>query len=197
MDSISSLGGEHVDFQTQNISLLVSTANKCIHGLPGISFIISTRKYLEEMKKLPERNIYLDVYKSFISQEKGETLFTPAVQIFYALEEALLELEEEGITNRIKRYKKLSNYLRNKIFNLGIKPFIQLENMSNTISSFYLPEGKSYKNMHDYLKEKGFIIYAGQGHLKDKIFRIANMGNISIGDLERFIKHFKIWLMSD
>jgi len=197
VDSISGLGGEEVDFKGYNISLLISTANKCLHGQPGISFILLEKDYLNEMKNFPKRNLYLNIYNSYISQEKGETLYTPAIQIFYALEEALKELEEEGVENRINRYKELSYFLRKNMNELGVRPQIPPEYMSNSVSSFYMPENRSYADMSNYLKDKGFIIFAGQGILKGKSFRIANMGNITLDDLQQFINHLKIWLKSD
>ena len=196
VDSISGLGGEKFDIENSNVSLVISTANKCIHGLPGVSFIIIKEDYLSEMSHFPERNLYLNIVNSHLLQVKGETPFTPAVQIMYALEEALLELEEEGLENRIACYKMRSELIRTEITRLGIKPYIPIENMSNSISSFLLPAGKSYENMHDYLKQRGIIIYAGQGDLYGKIFRIANMGDISINDIQQFLSHLKTWLTS-
>ena len=63
---------------------MISTANKCIHGLPGISFVIIEENYLSEMSHFPERNLYLNIVNSHLLQVKGETSFTPAIQIMYA-----------------------------------------------------------------------------------------------------------------
>ena len=62
---------------------------------------------------------------------------------------------------------------------------------SNTITGLYLPNNMTYADLHDVLKERGFVIYAGQGQLNAKIFRIANMGDLSMEDFEEFIKNFK------
>ena len=62
---------------------------------------------------------------------------------------------------------------------------------SNTITSYYLPPGMTYQTLHDRLKERGYVIYAGQGQLESKIFRVANMGALTEGDIEGFLAAFQ------
>jgi 2-aminoethylphosphonate-pyruvate transaminase len=72
-----------------------------------------------------------------------------------------------------------------------VKPLLPPEHQSNTITSYYLPAGLSYQVLHDRLKERGYVIYAGQGQLEPKIFRIANMGALSQQDLQGFLSAFQ------
>jgi len=74
---------------------------------------------------------------------------------------------------------------------LGLKPVVPPEYQSNTITAYYLPAGLTYQTLHDRLKEQGYVIYAGQGQLESKIFRIANMGALSLQDLEGFVAAFR------
>ena len=176
VDAISSLGGEKLSVRKENIDFCVSTANKCIQGLPGLSFVCVKRSKLEETKDR-KRAFYLDLYSQFYHEEYlGETPYTPAVQIFFALDVALNELLEEGINKRIERYASLANVLRQDLAKLNLKLMLPLQYYSNTITSVILPQGISYISLHDKIKEEGFIIYAGQGPVSEKIFRIANMG---------------------
>ena len=180
IDAVSSFGGEM--FNANNIDMIVGTANKCIHGVPGLSFLV----YKKDMN-FKTRNFYLDLNKYL----QDNIPFTPAVQTYYALEQALDELIEEGVENRNNRYKSLSNLIRAELKQLGFQFVIPEAQYSSTITSVYLPKGLSYDFLHDKLKESGYIIYAGQGHLKDKIFRVANMGELSRKDIETFLTILK------
>jgi 2-aminoethylphosphonate-pyruvate transaminase len=74
---------------------------------------------------------------------------------------------------------------------LGIQPYLPAEHQSNTITCFHLPNGVTYQTLHDRLKEQGYVIYAGQGQLESKVFRIANMGALSVQDIEGFLSAFQ------
>ena len=144
------------------------------------------------MKNIPPRSLYLNVISQLDEQEqKGECPFTPSVHTFYAFEEALDELLEEGVQGRLSRYKTASSYLRNEFKKLNLKLLLPDEFLSNTITALNLPENMTYTHLHDSLKERGFIIYAGQGELNKTIFRIANMGELTMDDLEALIANLQ------
>ena len=192
LDSISALGGEELDFRKAGIGLCVGTANKCIESIPGISFVLVKKSAMPELKKIRPRSLYFDILSNLEGQKKGEPLFTPAVQAFYALDAALGELLEEGVKNRVRRYKDLARLLREGFEDAGLEYLIKPEYHSNTITALRLPEGVSYGRLHDALKARGFIIYAGQSGLRKVIFRIANMGQISASDARRLLAALKI-----
>jgi 2-aminoethylphosphonate-pyruvate transaminase len=81
--------------------------------------------------------------------------------------------------------------IRQTMSKLSVKAVLPAEHQSNTITSYYLPAGLSYQVLHDRLKERGYVIYAGQGQLEPTIFRIANMGALSQQDLEGFLSAFQ------
>lgn len=188
VDAISALGGEHLQFEESCISACAGTANKCIQGLPGISFVLVRRTELARMERIPPRNLYLDIVNQFKKQEAYDTPFTPALQVMSALNEALSELKEESVAKRIERYRSYSALLRAGFARLGLKTLLEPHLLSNTITTLRLPEGIEYDHLHDFLKERGFVIYAGQGQLRTHAFRVANMGELRIEDLERFIQ---------
>lgn len=188
VDTISSLGGEDIDLARDNVDVCIGSANKCIHGLPGLSFVIMKKEQIDRMKRLPPRSLYLHIPTQWENQEMDSTPFTPSIPIFYALEAALEELREEGVQNRIARYKKASSILREGFKQLGLRLFLPEELLSNTITALYLPEGVSYRDLHDRLRNEGFIIYAGQARLKKEIFRVANMGELTTQDLTSFLE---------
>ena len=192
LDSVSGLGGEEIDLATDNVDICIGTANKCIQGLPGLSFVILKQDEVKRLRSIPPRSLYLNIITQLDEQEeKGECPFTPSMHTFYAFDEALDEFLEEGVQNRINRYKKASSFLRDEFKRLSLELLLTDELLSNTITALHLPKNMTYAHLHDSLKERGFIIYAGQGQLSKKIFRIANMGELSMDDLQSLIKNLR------
>jgi len=187
VDSISGLAGDALDFNRAGVDFCVGTANKCLQGLPGVSFVLVRKTELARLEKIPERSHYFNLYKNHQAQEKGDTLFTPAVQIHYALNAALDELLEETVKGRIKRYGQAAAMLRKGFQEMGLEFIVPEEHWSNTLTALKLPEGISYKFLHDKLKKKGFVIYAGQKKLSQSIFRIANMGDITTEEFQQLL----------
>ncbi|MCQ4575457.1 MAG: 2-aminoethylphosphonate--pyruvate transaminase [Candidatus Brocadiales bacterium] len=188
VDAISSLGGEEIDLIKDGVDICMCSSNKCIQGLPGLSFVILKKEQMERIKNFPPRSMYLHIPTQWENQEKDGTPFTPSIPVFYALEAALEELREEGVSDRIARYKKASGILREGFKKLGLRLLLPEEHLSNTITALYLPDGTSYRELHDHLKKEGFVIYAGQARLKEKIFRVANMGELTHEDLNNFLE---------
>lgn len=191
VDSVSGLGGEAVDIAGSKIYMVAGTAGKCLQGFPGVSFVLVRKGFMERMQSYPKRSWYLHLPHYYEDQEKGSIPFTPAVQLYYAFDEALNELLEEGLANRIGRYKRAAKLIRERLSALGLKPVLSADHQSNTITAYYLPQGLTYQVLHDRLKERGYVIYAGQGQLERKIFRVANMGALSEQDLHGFLTAFQ------
>lgn len=191
LDSVSGLGGESLDIAGSYIYMVASAAQKCIQGFPGVSFVLVRKGFMEQVLKYPKRSWYLNLANYYEEQERGSIPFTPAVQVYYAFYEALLELLEEGVANRIQRYNQAATTIRQKMETLGIKAILAPELQSNTLTAYYLPQGVSYQVLHDRLKQRGYVIYAGQGHLEAQIFRVANMGALTDKDIEGFLAAFQ------
>jgi 2-aminoethylphosphonate-pyruvate transaminase len=133
----------------------------------------------------------LNLANYYEEQERGTIPFTPAVQVYYAFREALDELLEEGVENRIHRFKGYAATIRTRLEEWGVKPVLSPALQSNTLTAFYLPEGCAYHCLHDGLKQSGYVIYAGQGQLEEKIFRVANIGALTRQDIEGFLSAFQ------
>ncbi|MFA5334349.1 MAG: alanine--glyoxylate aminotransferase family protein [Candidatus Omnitrophota bacterium] len=187
LDSISAIGGEELDFAKCGVDICVGTANKCIESIPGVSFALVRKPALPMIEKIPPRSLYFDLPGNLKGQKAGVPLFTPAVQSFLALDAALDELLKEGVDNRIRRYRALALRLRRAFEDAGLEYLIAPAYRSNTITALRLPEGVTYEKLHREFKSRGFVIYAGQSKLKEVIFRIANMGQISEGEGRRLI----------
>ncbi|MBF0382870.1 MAG: 2-aminoethylphosphonate aminotransferase [Magnetococcales bacterium] len=191
LDAVSSFGGEALDFSAQSLLAVAATANKCLHGVPGISFVM-VQKSAFATAESHARSLYLDLLGYYKEQQQGYSPFTSPVHACFALHEAILELEDGGgWQKRHAHYSRLSSWLRRELSQLGIKTWLKEDEYSSMISSFCIPDGITYKILHQACRQAGFVIYAGQGELKKSIFRIANMGNLRDEDMARLITVFQ------
>jgi 2-aminoethylphosphonate-pyruvate transaminase len=188
VDAVSSFGAEAIDFTDPALSAIAATANKCLHAVPGAAFVIVRRK---ELQKAASRTYYLDLARLARLQDERNTPFTPAVQAYYALVEALREYQEEGgRAARYDRYAVLAEHVRAGLAELGVAPAIPAAESSVVLRAYKLPTGLAYAQLHDALKADGFVIYAGQGNLSKSLFRISTMGDLRSADMDRLIQCF-------
>jgi 2-aminoethylphosphonate-pyruvate transaminase len=187
VDAVSALAGEPLDFRAWLPDAVACTANKCVQGLPGLSFAILRRPFVQAMAAFPERSLYLHLPRHHDEQERRSTPFTPAVQVGYALRAALEELGDETVSGRIARYARAAALVRAGMEALGLRLLLPESLRSNTLTAVRLPSGVDYSRLHDALKARGFVIYAGQGALAATLFRVATMGDVTEADYRRFV----------
>jgi 2-aminoethylphosphonate-pyruvate transaminase len=194
LDSVSGLGGEALDIAGNKIYMVAGAAQKCIQGFPGAAFVLVRKGFMDRVKTYPKRSWYLNLANYYEEQERGTIPFTPAVQVYYAFREALNELLEEGVQNRIRRFQGYAATIRTRLEECEVKPVLSPALRGNTLTAFYIPEGCAYQRLHDGLKESGYVIYAGQGQLEEKIFRVANIGALTSQAIEGFLSAFETTL---
>ncbi|WP_396330809.1 2-aminoethylphosphonate aminotransferase [Burkholderia anthina] len=188
VDGVSSFGAEAIDFAGGVIDAVAATANKCLHGVPGAAFVIVRRSALA---KAASRTYYLDLGRLAKLQDQRNTPFTPSVHAYYALVEALREFDEAGGWRaRHAHYKALADQAQAGLAARGM-PLVLPEGASSVVLRAYrLPQGVTYETLHDGLKARGFVIYAGQGGLSKALFRISTMGAIAAADVDRLLDGF-------
>jgi len=187
VDAVSSFGAEAIEAESWNIAALAATANKCLHGIPGLSFVLA-RSELWNKNTMDAGSVYLDLRSYYASQHGGGySPYTQSVQAAFALREALLEFAEGGgWVERRNGYRARAATIHAAMQNSGVQALLPAEDCSCVLRSYRLPEGVSYQELHDELKSNGYVIYAGQGELASSIFRIANMGDIRPSELDDF-----------
>ena len=190
VDAMSSLFGEPLDVAADGIDFVTASANKCLQGLPGVSFVLGRRTALDALRGQAARSVYLDLHGHYASQEVDNTPFTPAVQVLHAMREALAELGLEGVAVRIRRYAENARVLREGMSALGFEILVPEGARSNILTTFRLLPGLAYDPLHDALKRRGYIIYAGQGELRTYAFRVSNMGTLTPRDMEGVVAAF-------
>lgn len=193
VDAMSSFGGIDIDVAGLKIDFIISSANKCIQGVPGFSFIICNRASLMASKG-KARSLSLDLYGQWETMDKdGKWRFTSPTHVVLAFEQAMKELEVEGgIPARAKRYRENNELLIKKMREMGIKPYIDNEHQGPIITTFYYPENHnfSFNEMYTYIKERGYAIYPGKV-TSAETFRIGNIGEICKEDIEKLCEIFK------
>ncbi|HSO32072.1 MAG TPA: aminotransferase class V-fold PLP-dependent enzyme [Labilithrix sp.] len=185
LDAVSSFAGEDLQLGEWNIEALAATANKCVHGAPGVSFVLTRESALK--RPSGATSVYLDLSRHAADQAKGSTPFTLPTHVTRAFDEALAELADEGgWTKRHSTYQARSSRVRSVCRELSAPLLLDREDAySSILTSFRLPAGRTYENLHAALRGDGFVIYAGQGKFDGAIFRIAVMGDLSSSDLDR------------
>lgn len=198
VDTISSYGGMPMNFKEMGVDFASCTSNKHFGGMAGIGFVVCNREELIKQKDWPMRNYYFnlyDQYRYFI--ETKQSRFTPPVQTFYALRQAILETKVETIEKRFERFSKCWNILVDAVKEIGMEMIVKEENQSHFITAILNPDSPNYDfdEFHDYVKSFGFTIYPGKlGNIGT--FRIANMGDIKPEEMNEFIKIFKDYIES-
>lgn len=191
VDGVSSIAGEELKVDSWGIDAITGSANKCIRGVAGISFVIASDKYINLITSCKPKGYYANFLRHLSAQENGEPLFTPPVQVFYAFREALRELLDEGLQKRLNKYKAIVKLLRDGLRQMKLNFYLHESNMSNTMTAAYLPLGRNYNSLYKDCKNKGYVIYAGQGKLAKTIFRLGTVGKISQQDIRNFLKDLK------
>jgi 2-aminoethylphosphonate-pyruvate transaminase len=190
VDAMSSLFGERLDVGHPGIDFVTASANKCLQGIPGISFVLARTTALDALKGRAARSVYLDLLNHWTTQEHDNTPFTPAVQVLHAMREALVELEEEGVAARIARYGENCRVLRRGMAALGFEILVPEGARSQILTTFRLKPGLGYDALHDAMKRRGYIIYAGQGEIRTYAFRVSNMGTLTPKDMQAVVTAF-------
>jgi 2-aminoethylphosphonate-pyruvate transaminase len=188
LDSVSGFGAEEIDFENWNLEACAGTSYKCLHGVPGASFVL-VRKTALSSRKSGSVSFYLNLFRHYAEQQRNSSPFTPAIHTYYALNEALQELADTGgWRSRRAHYRELTGQIFDGLRKQGVEPLLDMDSPSSAVLTAYrIPRGCDYVSLHDFLKESGFVIYAGQGKFAGEIFRIAVMGALSSFDVERLL----------
>lgn len=184
VDAMSSFGGVEIPVQGWGIDFLVSSANKCIQGVPGFSFILGRRDLLQA-SSAKARSLSLNLYDQWQCMENdGKWRFTSPTHTVLAFAKAMEELKAEGgIPARAARYAENNRLLIERMRALGFEPYLK-HHQSPIITTFLYPAGAQFDfhEMYTYIKTRGYAIYPGKLTDEDT-FRIGNIGEIYPEDI--------------
>jgi 2-aminoethylphosphonate-pyruvate transaminase len=189
VDAMSSFGAIPLHLSASRIDFLISSANKCIEGVPGFGFVLARRIRLLEAEGRA-RTLSLDLHAQWAGfASDGQFRFTPPTHALLAFDQALLELDAEGgVAGRAERYRANHAALIGGMRELGFEPYLAPEDQTYIITAFRHPEHPQFRfeDFYGRLSELGFIIYPGK-LTSEPCFRIATIGRLSAADVEALL----------
>ena len=195
IDAMSSFASMEIDLQELNADYLITSSNKCLHGVPGIAVVFAKKQHLNTCEGIC-RSLSLDLYEQyrFMEDQHGAFRFTSPTHVMLALKEALQELQQTGgICERNKRYCFIQNEIHTAMSNHGFQTLVKQQEQSPVITTYLYPEHFNFAHFYQYFKENGILLYNGK--LPDiDAFRIGNIGDIQDEDLEKFkalLEHYE------
>ncbi|MGE0130483.1 MAG: aminotransferase class V-fold PLP-dependent enzyme [Blastocatellales bacterium] len=184
LDGVSSFGAEEIDFEGWNLEACAGAVDKCLHGAPGLSFVLARKRVIESGA--------ID-FRHYAEQSNGSTPSTISANVCYALAEALRELEASGGWRaRRQRYTSLSRRVFEGLREQGVRPLLDItQPLSSVVTAYRVPAGYDCARLLDFLKSAGFVICVGQDEFDQEVFRIAVMGAIDSVDVARLLACFR------
>lgn len=190
LDSMSAFGALPLDVSDVRFEALVSSANKCIEGVPGFGFVLARINELEESKGR-SHSLSLDIHAQWSHMNKtGQWRFTPPTHVVAAFLEALRTHEAEGdVTGRERRYSENRDVLVDGMRSLGFETLLKDRWLSPIIVTFFNPAHSnfSFEKFYDTMKSKGFIIYPGKLTVVES-FRIGCIGRMDAHVMRNVVK---------
>ncbi len=188
VDTISTYGLLPIDIEQDRIDFCMSSAQKGLAAMTGVSWTVGKIEEIEKTKAYPKRSYYCNLYMQYDFFERvGEMHFTPPVQVIYALRQALKEYWEEGEQARYKRLTDCWEAIHRGLEGMGLKSVIDKDIQGHLVVTIKAPEDDKFDflKLHDYCFERGFTIYPGK-MFGLKTFRLCNLGQITAQDIEDF-----------
>jgi 2-aminoethylphosphonate-pyruvate transaminase len=189
VDAMSSFGAIPLDFQAGAIDYLISSANKCVEGVPGFSFVFCRREALASCEGYA-RSLSLDLLSQLRGFEKnGQFRYTPPTHAILAFDQALRELDlEGGLSARGARYEQNHQVLLSGMRELGFRPYLSGAAQSYIITAFHTPADPrfAFDTFYRKLSARGFIIYPGK-LTKVETFRIGTIGRLFPSDIQQLV----------
>ncbi len=190
VDVVSSLGAEEFDTVRARAGVVIGSANKCLHSVAGLGFVLVKHDLWEDTEHVRPRSMYLDLrrYRA-AARESGQTPFTPPVSAIAALDEALAELEDQGGTSaRRASYQALHQQIREGLKAVGIKLRFETPGNACSLTVAQLPPGMPFDVFYAGMRNRGFLVYRGKGPISHDTFLVANMGHLDSAMADDFLE---------
>ena len=188
VDTISTYGLIPFDIEEENIDFCMSSAQKGLSGMTGVSWTVGKIEEIEKSKDYPKRSYYCNLFMQYdFFNRVGEMHFTPPVQTVYALKQAIKEYWEEGEQARYQRITQCWESIHKGLEEIGLESVIDREIQGHLVVTVKAPEDDKFDffKLHDYCYERGFTIYPGK-MFGLETFRLCNLGLITHMDIEEF-----------
>lgn len=187
VDAISSFLADEFDMANLGVGVMITGSQKALACPPGISIIVLSPMGIERVNATPTKCMYLDLKSALKNGERGQTPFTPAVGTLRQINMRLVEIKMNGgVESETRRIAALANDFRNKIKGLPLE--IISESLSNAVTPVHPTTTSAYDVFTTLKDEYGIWVCPNGGDLKDYIFRVGHIGNLTICDNDELIK---------
>jgi aspartate aminotransferase-like enzyme len=183
VDAVSSLGAAHLPMDAWGCDLVVTASQKAWMAPPGLAFVGVSQRAWDAMPEARCPRFYFDLAAARTFAAKGQTPFTPAVSVLYALHVSLRLMAAEGLEAIVARHRRLAAQTRAGLQSLGFRLFAEESHASPTVTASYVPEGITGSELKERVAGWGVQIATGQGPFKDKLVRVAHLGYCSEQDI--------------
>lgn len=185
VDAVSSAAGMKIEVDRLGIDICITSAQKALALPPGLAVCTFSQKAYERTGQVSNRGLYFDLRElyDFIQKKDYQYPSTPSLSHMYALDFQLDRILAEGLENRWARHAEMADYCRAwalEYFDL----FSDRKHLSNTLTVIANTRGISVSDLNRKLGERNKEISNGYGSLKEKCFRIAHMGELTLGDIK-------------
>ena len=190
-DTISTYAMIPFSVDEMNVDVCMSSAQKGIQGMTGLSFVLAKKTVLAAAKAYPVRSYYTNLvmqYEGF--EQTGEMRFTPPVQTVYAAKRALAEYFAEGAAKKWARHTRTIEAVHAGLAELGLKEAIPRAIQSGLVVAVEYPANFDFMRVHNYCYERGYTIYPGKMQTAST-FRLCALGAIDEADIRGFFHVFK------
>ncbi|WP_324715680.1 alanine--glyoxylate aminotransferase family protein [Carboxydochorda subterranea] len=177
VDSVSGLGGAPLSMDAWGLDAVVSASQKCIMAPPGLAFVALSRRAWQRAETSRASRYYLDLAAHRRMFEKGQTPWTPAVSVVYAVDEALDLMAREAPEERFARHRLMRDMVRAGLEADGWELMVEDRFASPTVTAVRPPAGVDVEAVRRVaLQELGVVFSGGQGRLAGQILRVGHMG---------------------
>lgn len=184
VDAVSSLGGIRLEMDAWGLDAVVTCSQKALMCPPGLGMLALSPRAREVAKRTRCAGRFWSYVAYAERAENSETPYTPAVSLWFGLDEALSMIREEGLEAVWARHARAAATAREGLEKLGYEIFGDRRSLSNTVTAFRVKPGFDGKKFRRYLDEEfGLTLGGGQGELEGKILRIGHMGYVTEEDI--------------
>lgn len=189
VDGISSVASIPISTDAWGLDVVATASQKGWMVPPGLAFLSFNERAWQAHAESKMPKFYLDMAQYKRYYEIGQPPYTPSVSVMFALDEALNQLESEGIGEVYERHAAIGQYTRDGVRSLGLELFAKDERYaSNTVTAVTVPDGVDAGRLVGRMRtEHGVVLSGGQASLAGKIFRIGHMGKTSEGDIQEVV----------
>ncbi len=188
VDGISGLGALPFETDGWGLDVVVTGSQKSWMSPPGVAMVSVSDRAWAASETARSPRFYFDLRAARMSARSGETPFTPAVGVCFALDAALELIEAEGYEAIFARHAAVGAATRAGLQAMGFRLFADPAHASDTVTSALLPEGVDWAAFSGELRRRGLVIAGAQGSLAGRVFRVGHLGDVQVEDILRALE---------